>query len=93
MFCVIVTMVLSVRQSVLLVFRLRGSVICIIYLLKASFNSCSETNCPRFATKRVEQGAVDPPEEFPLVVCPPLLLVEAADCPTGLFIAGLAATR
>lgn len=26
------------------------------YLLKISFSSCSDTNCPRLATKSVEQG-------------------------------------
>lgn len=28
-----------------------------IYLENTSFNSCSDTNCPRLATKSVEQGA------------------------------------
>lgn len=27
-------------------------------LLNISFSSCSDTNCPRFATKSVEQGAL-----------------------------------
>lgn len=50
------------------------------YLPNRSFSSCSETNCPKLATKRVEQGGVLQLE------------VEVVE-PTGLAIAVLAATR
>lgn len=46
------------------------------YLLKASFNSCSETNCPRFATNRVEHGGVEVVDDEPEPAG--LLIVELA---------------
>lgn len=70
-------------------------------LLKISLSSCSDTNCPRLATKRVEQGALVPPPP-PVALPPPAAAAAAAataaaaakpgcddEEPTGLARAGL----
>lgn len=65
-----------------------SSSLSVIHLLKASLSSCSETNCPKLATNKVEQGIwfcwwwFDPPPPLP----PEL-------DPTGLDMAGDAATK
>lgn len=61
--------------------RRKIKTISVNYLAKISFNSCSETNCPKLATNKVEHGALAAKGGFGCCDVP----VE----PTGLANAGL----